>query len=103
LSTPDSSVWSLSALAYQLSEAFQTRWIKNTNGGQGEELVTAVDPSAVADYSVIYETVSSMRLIPLKRQKVIWLIIILVAPFIPLIFTQISIKDALERLAQTFV
>ena len=92
-----------SALAYQLSEAFQTRWIKNSNNNQGDELVTAVDPSAVADYSVIYETVSNMRLIPLKKEKVIWLIIILVAPFIPLIFTQISIKEALQRLAQTFV
>ena len=30
-------------------------------------------------------------------------IIILVAPFIPLIFTQISIKEALQRLPQTFV
>jgi hypothetical protein len=92
-----------SALAYQLSEAFQTRWIRNSNDGRGDDLVTAVDPSAVADYSVIYETVSNIRLIPIKKQKVIGLIIILVAPFIPLIFTQISIKDALQRLAQTFV
>ena len=92
-----------SVLAYQLSEAFHTKWIKYTNGGQGKELITAVDASAMADYSVVYETISSMRLIPLKRRKVIRLILILVAPFIPLVFTQISLKEALQRLAETLV
>ena len=91
------------ALAYQLSEAFETRWIEYSKNSRGDELVTAADPSAVGDYSVIYGTVSNMRLIPIEKQKVVGLSIILVAPFIPLIFTQISIKEALQRLAQTFV
>jgi hypothetical protein len=92
-----------SARATQLSEAFEEKWIKNTNGGQGEEPVTTANPSTVRSYGVIYETISSMRLIPLKRQNVIGLLIILVAPFIPLVFTQISIKEALKQLAQTLV
>ena len=90
-------------LGYQSSDAFHKKWIKKTGEGKGGGLITAVDPSAVADYTAVYETVSNMRLIPLNRQNLIWLVLILVAPFIPLVFTQVPIKDALQRLGQTFL
>ncbi len=90
-------------LGYQLSEAFRKKWIKKTGEGKGGGLITAVDPSAVADYTAVYETVGSMRLIPLNRQNLIWLILTLVAPFMPLVLTQISLKEALQRLGQTFL
>lgn len=89
-----------STLANQMSEAFHNKWIENTSGRNGKDLITAVDPSAVADYSVIFETISGMGLIPLNRQKVIGLGIILVAPFAPLIFTQFPLKEAVKRLVQ---
>jgi len=90
-------------LGYQLSEAFQKKWIKKIGEGKGGGLITTADPSAVADYTAVYETVSSMRLIPLNRQNLIWLVLTLVAPFIPLVFTQVPIKEALQRLGQTFL
>jgi hypothetical protein len=51
-------------LGYQLSEAFRKKWIKKTGEGKGGGLITVDDPSAVADYTGVYETVGSMRLIP---------------------------------------
>ena len=74
-----------SNLGYELSEAFQTRWIeKNKNvGGQGEVQNPVIDSSQVADYGAVYETVSNMRLFPMERRKLVGLILILVVPFIP--------------------
>lgn len=93
-----------SSLAYELSKAFQTRWLKDKNmDGIGESLITAADPSAMADFSAVYDTASTMRLIPLNKRQVVGLVIILVAPFVPLIFTQISIKETLNRLAHLLV
>lgn len=92
-----------SALAFQMSETFRSKWLGNNTAEQGRGIITAVDPSAMADYSVIYETISTMRLIPLTKQVVIWLILLLLGPFLPLIFTQISLKEAFQRLAQTLV
>ena len=92
-----------SALGFQLSESLHKKWFEKTGEGEGEGLITAVDPPAMGDYTAVYETVSSMRLIPLNRQNVIWLALTLVAPFVPLILTQFSIKEALQRLSQTFI
>jgi hypothetical protein len=90
-------------LGYQLSEAFDKKWIKDPNKEKGGGLITAVDPSALADYTAVFETVSSMRLIPLNRHNVVALLLTLLAPFVPLILTQFSLKEALQRLGQTFL
>ncbi len=86
-----------------MDEAFDKKWIKDPNEEKGGDLITAVDPSAMADYTAVYETVSSMRLIPLNRQNTIWLVLTLFAPFIPLVLTQFSLKEALQRLGQMFL
>ena len=92
-----------SELGFQLADTFHTKWIINEKGKQRGKMITAVDPSAMCDYSDVYETISTMRLIPLSRHKIILLLLLLLAPFLPLIFTQISIKEALQKLAQTLV
>jgi hypothetical protein len=90
-------------LGYRLSEAFDKKWIKDPDKEKGERLITAVDPSALADYTAVFETVSTMRLIPLNKQNIIALVLTLIAPFVPLVLTQISLKEALQRLGQTFL
>ena len=92
-----------SELGFQLADAFHTRWIDNAKGKQRGKIISAVDPSAMCDYGDVYETISTMKLIPLTKQKTILLFLFLLAPFLPLIFTQISLKEALQRLAQTLV
>ena len=92
-----------SELGFQLADTFHTKWIINEKGKQRGKIINAVDPSAMCDYSDVYETISAMHLIPLTRQKIILLLLLLLAPFLPLIFTQISIKEALQQLAQTLV
>lgn len=92
-----------SALAFQLSDAFDDNWIKNKTDDRGQRLVTAVDPSAAADYTAVYETVTEMRIIPMTKRRLAFLLLSLTAPFVPLFLTQFSITEALERLAQALV
>lgn len=92
-----------SELGHTLTKTFNSNWIDNKDKDKGEKLITAVDPSAVADYSVIYETIRGMGVFPLTRQKALRLLIMLIVPFVPLVFTQFSLREALERLAQTLI
>jgi hypothetical protein len=103
LSTKREGLRTYGTLGYRLTETFHKKWIKNLSKDKGGGLITAIDPSAMADYTAVYETVSGIKLIPLNRSSVIWLVLILVGPFIPLVFTQFSVKEAFQQLIQTFV
>jgi len=93
-----------STLAYKLSEKFQIQWIEKKNVGvPGGSSIAGVSPSDVADYKPLYDTVSNMRLIPLKKNKLVSLIAILVMPFIPLVFTQISMGALARRLIEMLI
>ena len=86
-------------LQYELSEHFHKNWIVN----RGKDLVISEQPSAMADYNAVYETVRKMRIVPIKPKGVIILALVLVVPFLPLVLTQISMREALERLVHTLV
>lgn len=86
-------------LQYELSERFHKNWIVN----QGKDLVISEQPSAMADYNAVYETVRKMRIVPIKPKGTIMLALVLVVPFLPLVLTQISMREALERLVHTLV
>ena len=93
-----------STLAYKLSEKFQIQWIEKKNvGAPSESPITNVSPSDVADYQPLYEAVSNMRLIPLRKRKLLSLIALLVMPFIPLVFTQISMGALARRLIEMLI
>lgn len=80
-----------SLLQYQTSAEFHQHWITRKNSN----MVDSVQPSAVADYSAVYETISSIRMMPLNPRGVAVMSAIILAPFLPLVFTQSSIKDVI--------
>jgi hypothetical protein len=86
-------------LQYELSERFHKNWIAH----QGKDLVDSAQPSAMADYNAVYETVRKMRIVPIKPKGAIILAAVLAAPFLPLVLTQISMREALARLVHTLV
>ncbi len=61
------------------------------------------DASARAYFSAAYNTVISMRLVPLNPRGTILLAATLLAPFLPLTLTKFSLAEALKRLAQMLV
>jgi hypothetical protein len=90
-------------LGYQLSKAFHTKWIRRVSGEEEGELLNTADASAVADYNAAYDTVRSMRLVPLNMRGTIVLAATLFAPFLPLALTEFSFTELLKRLFQTLV
>ena len=60
------------ALQQQISRDFHHHWISY----ESRKLVDSMQPSAMADYSAVYEIVSDMRLVPIKPKAMIALAVI---------------------------
>ena len=89
------------ALGLMLSKSFQLRWLAGRPAHEKAKLIDTTDPSALADYSAVFENVKNMRIFPLNRQTMVWTVLIVSWPFISLILFQLSIEDLLQRLIQT--
>jgi hypothetical protein len=86
------------ALGYRLSKAFDNKWNReDAPMEQGKDILTAVDPSALADYNAIYETISGMHIFPMKIRTVGLVAIILAVPFVPLILIEVPLDEVLSR------
>ncbi len=85
------------ALQHQISRDFHRHWIDD----KAARLVDSMQPSAMADYSAVYEIVSSMRVVPLNPRAVIVIAAILMVPFLPLALTEQSIWDVLKMIGES--
>jgi hypothetical protein len=91
------------ALGHRLSEAFFAKWISGAGADVGSELKDATDPSTMADYAATFDTVRSMRAIPVSLRSAVTIAALLVVPFLPLSLTEFSITDLLQRMADALV
>jgi len=86
-------------LQYQLSDDFHRNWVTN----KAKDLVDSMQPSAMADYNVVYETVISMRFVPLEPKPTALIALAVLVPFLPLVLTEYSIDKILGRIFHTFI
>ncbi len=87
------------ALGYRLSNAFDKKWNQEeASMEQGKDILTAVDPSALADYNAVYETISSMHIFPMKVRTIAVMGIILAVPFAPLMLIEMPLEEILSRI-----
>ena len=91
------SVAEYSTLQLQISRDFHKHWIED----QATDLVDSVNPSSMADYSAVYDIVSSMRIIPLNPRAILMLAFVLIVPFLPLALTEQSIWDVLKMIGDS--
>lgn len=84
-------------LQQQISGDFHKHWIDK----QTTRLVDSMQPSAMADYSAVYEIVSGMRVVPLDLKNLLVLAVLLLLPFFPLLLTEQSIMDVLQTLGDS--
>lgn len=91
------------ALGHQLSGAFFSKWIKGAGTDVGTELKDSTDASAMADYGATFETVRSMRFIPVSLRNVAAVAAVLLMPFLPLYLIKFSITDLIQRIADALV
>ena len=84
-------------LQQQISRDFHKHWIDD----KAKDLVDSMHPSAMADYSAVYEVVSGMRVVPMHSRAVIVLGLVLLVPFLPLALTEQSIWDVLKMIGDS--
>jgi hypothetical protein len=87
------------ALQQQISRDFHHHWIDN----KAQELVDSMQPSAMADYSAVYEIASNMRVVPMNPKTIFVLAAVLFVPFLPLALTEQTIWDVLKMIGDSIL
>lgn len=90
-------------LGYRLSQAFDKKWGNPDDKASGKKLLDTADASAVCDYSDVYEAVREMRYMPIRIKDLAGQVIVLAAPFIPLIFIEVPVTEVLRRLIDVVI
>jgi hypothetical protein len=65
--------------------------------------MNSIHPSSMADYSVVYDTASNMRFIPLDLKSILALAGAILAPFLALTLTEQSITDILQMIGSSLL
>lgn len=84
------------------AEQFDSTWI-NRERGQARPILQAGDPSALADYTAVYTTVSKMVVLPIQRYVLISFIAASVAPLLPLALLVMPVDEILDKLLSSMV
>jgi len=83
------------ALLAEHHELFEKKWFRED---KKEQILGNMDASSLADINGGYEVVSSMKVFPMSKERLIQFIVFITIPFLPLYFTMHSIKDILNKL-----
>jgi hypothetical protein len=67
-------------------------------GKDPSALIDTGDPSAVTDFSAMYDTVASMRSFPFSMRQTVGIAVVLLVPFLPLLLTAMSLRELFQRL-----
>lgn len=87
----------LSRLSVDLSATFEKEWI---NSAPIEERIDNkhVDPSMAFDYASLYDLVEKLRIVPVTTRDVSGMVILLIIPFLPILFVYYSAAEILEKI-----
>ena len=83
-------------LASRYVNAFRSKWIKNPSEHDTELLGTG-DIQSLADLSNAYNVVAEMRLLPFGKRALIELVLLLLAPLVPLTLAEIPLDQIIDR------
>ena len=76
---------------------FHLKWIER-HGADGEPLLGTSDIQSLADLGNVYSVVSKMRIIPVSKDAVIRLALIIIVPLLPLTLTMIPLERIIDQL-----
>ena len=88
-----------SALQNQISSDFHKHWIDD----EAKDIVDSMQPSAMADYSAVFEIIRNVRIVPIDSKTIIYVAILLLLPFLPLTLTELSIIDVLNKISESLL
>lgn len=83
-------------------DEFDEKWLRGS-APRDEPLVGSADIQSLADLGNSFETVSSMRVVPITRGAVIQLIVVTLLPLLPLLLTLISLEELLKRIVKVLI
>jgi hypothetical protein len=79
------------ALGSTLAQQFDQNWLRATPSHQ--PLLATNDASALADFSVLYQRVEQMKLLPIQEQAVKVILAAAILPALPLLLTTVSAEE----------
>jgi len=78
---------------------FKKRWLRGAPPA-GEPLLGTADIQSLADLGNSYEVVKEIKLIPVSRSTLLYLVVMTLLPIAPLLLTMISVDELLDRLVK---
>jgi hypothetical protein len=86
-----------SGASTRMLSQFDPAWTANWAAppSRPEEL----DPSMVTDFAAIHANVLRLRTIPIEARSLISFVVVVALPFLPLLLTEMSLKELLKQLA----
>ena len=84
-------------LAERYVREFDTKWLRG-GAAPGEPLVGSADIQSLADLGNSYEIVKGMRLAPVTRDTVLFVVVATLAPIAPLLLTVMPLEQLLKTL-----
>ena len=89
-------------LASRYVEDFYRKWLIETKT-QGAPLLGTPDIQSLADLGNAHAVVSQMRIVPINKDIIIRLALILILPLLPLLLTMIKLEQVMDRLFKIMV
>ena len=84
-------------LAQRYAREFSHKWLRG-GASANEPLLGSADIQSLADLGNSFEVVKSMRLTPITVQDMLQLLVVTLAPVVPLLLTMMPLEQLLERL-----
>ena len=83
-------------------DEFDEKWLRGS-APRDEPLVGSADIQSLADLGNSFETISSMRVVPITKGAVIQLIVVTLLPVVPLLLTLISFEELIKRIVKVLI
>jgi hypothetical protein len=89
------------ALGQQLVASFERKWLGAAR--TDAPLLSSSDPSTYTDFVAVYASLHQMQTSALDARAAVPALLLVAAPFVPLLFTEMSLKEIVLRMLQLVV
>ena len=89
-------------LASNYVDGFRRKWL-GAHPHTRESLVGTADIQSLADLTNAFEVIRGMYLVPISRNTVLRLVLVIVTPLLPLVLTMIPLNEIVKRAIDTFI
>ncbi|TWI04976.1 hypothetical protein IP90_01118 [Luteimonas cucumeris] len=92
------SILEYSVLGHLGVHAFDRHWLGTGTSTDGTSLLESAQPSALADFGAVFNTVRGMSVVPMTRYNLLWIMLAVLLPLVPVLFVAVPINEILQKL-----